>query len=49
MVKNNIIKYDFKNYKKSETAKRKKRARLLAILGCILILSSLVGSLIYYI
>lgn len=48
MLKNNVINHEFKNYKKSTAAKRKRRTRFLAILGCILILSGLVGSLVCY-
>lgn len=48
MQKNVVINHEFKNYKKTEAAKRKRRTRILAILGCILMLSGVVGSLVSY-
>ncbi len=47
-MNNNVVAHNFKNYNKTSSAKRKRRIKMLAILGSFLILSSLLGSLICY-
>ncbi|MBQ3093032.1 MAG: hypothetical protein IJC57_02105 [Clostridia bacterium] len=47
-ARNKIINHEFKSYKKSALAKRKRKIRILAIVGVLLILSSLIISIIYY-
>ena len=43
-----IIKKSFKNYKKTPQARKKRPIQILAIMGSLLMLSSVVGSLMYY-
>ena len=47
-MNNNVIKHDFKNYKKSYSARRKARVRILAVIGSILMLSGIIGSIMCY-
>ena len=46
--KNNVVKHKFSNHKNSALNKRKKRARFLAIVGALLMISGLIGSIICY-
>ncbi len=47
-MNDNVLTHNFKNYKKTSVAKRKKRARTMAIIGALLMLSSLIGSIVCY-
>ena len=47
-MSNNVIKHDFKNYKKSSTARRKRRLRFMALIGTILMISGIIGSIVFY-
>lgn len=46
--KSNIVKCKFSNHKNSALNKRKKRARFLAIIGTLLMISGLISSIICY-
>lgn len=46
--KNNVVKCKFFNHKNNALNKRKKRARFLAIVGTLLMISGLVGSILCY-
>lgn len=48
MKEEKVIVKDFKNYKKTPQARRKRLIRILAIAGSLLMLSGLIGSLISY-
>ncbi len=48
MEEEKIIRKSFKNYKKTPQARRKRLIRILAIIGSLLMISGLIGSLIYY-
>lgn len=48
-MQNNVINHNFKNYKKSSLARRKRRIRIIAVLGAFLMISGIIGSIIYYI
>ena len=45
----NVVNHEFKNYKKSSFARRRRRVRFVAILGAILMLIGIIGSIVYYI
>ena len=44
----NVINGEFKNYKKNSVARKKRIIRIMAIIGSILMLTSLIGSIIIY-
>lgn len=48
MKNQNVIKNEFKNYKKTAGYRKKRMIRILAVIGSILMLSGLVGSIICY-
>lgn len=48
MEEEKVIKKNFKNYKKTPQARKKRLIRILAIIGSFLMLSSLIGSLLIY-
>lgn len=48
-MQKNVINHEFKNYRKSSSARRKRRIRIIAILGAFLMISGIIGSIIYYI
>lgn len=48
MKEEKVVIKDFKNYKKTPQARRKRLIRILAVLGSLLMLSGLVGSLLSY-
>lgn len=45
---NNVIKNEFKNYKKTRAYRRKRVIRILAIVGSFLMVSGLIASIICY-
>ena len=47
-MSNNVIKHDFKNYKKSSTARSKRRLRFMALVGTVLMISGIIGSIVFY-
>lgn len=47
-MSNNVIKHDFKNYKKTSTARRKRRLRFMALIGTVLMISGIIGSIVFY-
>lgn len=48
MKNNNVIKKEFKNYKKTHGYRRKRIIKILAIVGSFLMISGLIGSIICY-
>lgn len=44
----NVINGEFKNYKKNLVARKKRIIRIMAVIGSILMLTSLIGSIIIY-
>lgn len=48
-MSDNLVKHDFKNYKNSYTARRRRHVRLMAIIGAALMILGVVGSIFYYI
>ncbi len=48
MEEEKVVEKKFKNYKKTPQARKKRLIRILAIIGSVLMLSSLIGSLLYY-
>ena len=49
MSEKNVVNHDFKNYKKSSFARRRRRVRVVAILCAILMIIGIIGSIFYYI
>lgn len=48
-MKSNVVNYNFKNHKNSYIEKRRRKVRIFAIIGAILMISGIVGSIFYYI